>query len=175
MGAQFERAVGFVLEHEGGFVDDPADPGGATNWGITLPTLKGSAGGDVNGDGRIDGEDIRGLSREQAVGVYRELWERWGVGRFGDDGVARKFFDLAVNMGVYRAGICLQRALRATEHPVKVDGVVGPITIENANRAPAHCLVAALRSEAAGQYRLFVRSNPGFVRFARGWENRAYA
>src|SRR5690606_34526085 len=83
---RFAVAVEVVLRHEGGYVHDPADPGGETNWGISkrsYPHL-----------------DIASLTREQAIEIYRrDWWNRHGYDRIKSLDVAVKTFDLAVNMG----------------------------------------------------------------------------
>ena len=161
---RFRRAVEFVLKHEGGYVNDPQDPGGETKYGISkrsYPHL-----------------DIRALTEDQAVAIYRkDWWERYGYDRIESVDVAAKVFDLAVNMGATAAHRCLQRALHACgQRHVKVDGVIGPQTIGAANTVnPPEMLLAALRAEAAAHYRSLIDHNPSLERFRKGWENRAYS
>lgn len=69
-----------IVAREGGFVNDPADPGGPTNHGVTLNTLR-RLGLDLTGEGRIDIEDVRHLSAEQAQRIYIEhYFTRTGLG-----------------------------------------------------------------------------------------------
>lgn len=86
MDTKFDKAIKVVLAHEGGYVNDPNDLGGETNFGISkrsYPTV-----------------DIKNLTREQAVEIYRgDWWERYRYGDIEDLDVATKVFDLAVNMG----------------------------------------------------------------------------
>src|SRR5690606_39725856 len=83
---RFLRAVEVVLEHEGGYVNDPRDPGGETNWGISkraYPDL-----------------DIANLTRTDAIAIYyRDWWQRYEYDRLKDDAVVTKLLDMAVNMG----------------------------------------------------------------------------
>jgi lysozyme family protein len=161
--AGFERAVALVLSHEGGLVDDPADPGGLTNHGISLrayPEL-GAAG-------------IRGLTAEQAAEIYRrDWWLRYGWAELPAP-IGAKLLDLGVNIGAEAAQRALQRALRATGAAVTEDGVLGPATRAAAAEADAAALLAALRSEAAGHYRLIAALHPAQQRFLQGWLTRAY-
>ena len=185
--ARFEPAVEAVLDHEGGgrFVDHPSDPGGATRWGISLRYLRTrGAAGDVDGNGQVGAEDIRRLTRDQAVAIYREDW--WLPGRYAeiqDQLVAEKVFSLAVNMGDVRrrnapnpAHTLLQRAVRAASGiRLEVDGRIGDRTLAAVNACQPAALLAALRSEAAGRYRRLVLRNDRLGVLLQGWLNRAYA
>lgn len=174
----FDRAVEFVLSHEGGFTDDSSDPGGPTNWGISLRFLSfldkidesGYAPGDLDKDGDIDLEDIRGMKVEVAIRIYREQWwERYKYGNIKSIQVASKVMDLSVNMGPHQAHLCVQRALRACGSRVVDDGVFGPITTAAVNSVDPRSFMAAVRSEAAGFYRGLNKEL-----YLRGWLNRAY-
>lgn len=174
----FEAALAVVLAHEGGFVDDPADPGGATKFGISLRTLRalGDRDFDVDGDGDLDAADIAVLSPEQAGAFYRRhFWDRYGYGDIHDLLVAAKVFDLAVNMGPGPAHHCLQRALRACRMAVVEDGVLGPATRKAVNDAQFQGLLPALKAEAAGYYRALAAANPARQKWLAGWLNRAYS
>jgi lysozyme family protein len=158
----FNLAIEVVLEHEGeSYVDNPSDAGGPTKFGIAQRWNP-----DLN---------IRGLTRGQAIEIY---WQRYWAGRGYDKlpaGVAIKSFDLAVNMGKKGALTCLQRALRAAGIRVAVDGILGPETWNAASDVDPGVLIAALRSEAACEYRLLIARNPSQEVFRDGWLNRAYA
>jgi len=158
----FERAIEVVLAHEGEtFTDNPNDRGGPTKFGISQRWNP-----DV---------DVRELTRAQAIEIY---WERYWRGRGYErlpEAVAIKVYDLAVNLGEQTAIRCLQRALRACGLRVKIDGRLGPETCGAAGRAEVAALMAALRSEAAGEYRLRVARDAGQGVFRDGWINRAYS
>jgi lysozyme family protein len=158
----FDRAIEVVLAHEGEtYTDHPNDRGGATKFGISQLYNPG-----VN---------VRELTRAQAIEIY---WERYWQGRRYErlpEPVAIKVFDLAVNLGERTAIRCLQRALRACGIQVKIDGLLGPETCGAARGAEVATLVAALRSEAAGEYRLRVARDAVQATFQDGWLNRAYS
>jgi lysozyme family protein len=160
----FERAVEIVLAHEGGLVDDPADPGGITNYGISLrsyPEL-GAAG-------------IRGLTPEQAKEIYRrDWWLRYGWADLPPP-VGAKLLDIGVNIGADAVHRALQRALRATGVSLIEDGMLGSATRAAAAQAEPGALLAALRSEVAGHYRAIASLHPAEQRFLQGWLIRAYA
>ncbi len=172
----FNRAVEVVLQHEGGLVDDPDDPGGITNHGISLRFLRRVRPG-------ARPEDVCNLTRDEAIELYRRhFWHRYGYASLWDQRVATKVFDLSVNMGPRGAHVCLQRALRAAEEPVVEDGVLGPKTLAAVHRAQSDVLLAALRSEAAGWYRNLASPKRGYAKASRrrpkyieGWLDRAYA
>lgn len=183
----FDRAIEVVLQHEGGFVDHPSDPGGATNFGVSLRFLKAEVAAgrldldqfDFDDDGDIDEDDIRGLSREDAIAAYRfRFWDPYGWDRFHET-IAIKSFDLAVNMGPRQAVKLLQRACKACGQDIADDGVLGPITARTIHRIEQDvgpfALRAALRSEAAGFYRVLIAGNSAFSAFKTGWLRRAYA
>jgi lysozyme family protein len=160
----FVTALERVLTDESGYTAGIGDPGGPTKFGISqrqYPEL-----------------DIANLTRAQAAAIYyRDWWLRFDFGALPQP-IGAKLFDLSVNMGPHAATLCLQRALRACGIAVGEDGVLGTLTRSAASRAECDALLAALRSEAAGYYRLLAatRSGGGRLgeRFLRGWLNRAY-
>lgn len=158
----FSRAVAIVLQHEGGLVDDPADPGGLTNYGISLRSYP-----ELGADG------IRGLTADKARAIYfTDWWQRFHLEQLPDL-VAIKMLDLAVNMGIGSATRCLQRALESEDIHVAIDGVLGPATFRAANLTGPTDLHAALQEQAAKHYADLVAANPKLAKFAAGWHARA--
>lgn len=182
----FNDIMAVVLEHEGfdRISDHPADPGGVTKWGVSLRFLQklnevgpdGFAAGDMDKDGDIDADDIRGLTKDQALTVYwSQFWNRYGYGNLQDRIIATKVMDLSVNMGPAWAHTLLQRSAHAVvQSPMVEDGVLGPKTMAYANSG-ALGIIVALRSEAAGRYRLLAEVNPKNKVFLNGWLARAYS
>jgi lysozyme family protein len=161
----FERAVARLLGDEGGYVDNPADPGGETKFGISRR--------------EYPNVDIAALTRAEAVAIYyRDWWQRYRYSELPGP-IGAKLFDLAVNIGLDHAVRCLQRALRACGRRVTEDGALGRATIIAAAAANQLALLAALRAEAAGYYRALAalergRRAGGDLEFLTGWLNRAY-
>lgn len=183
--ASFIQAMETVFEHEGGFVDDPVDPGGATNFGVSLRFLvsigeldlddDGIMDGDFNYDGKVDVQDIKDMDREDAMKLYHlHWWDKYGYGDL-PAGIAVKVFDLAVNMGAKQAHKLLQRACRATGANLTEDGIIGPQTRFVIQGLDQWGLMTALRSEAAGFYRVLIAQKPHFEKYRNGWLRRAYA
>lgn len=178
----FDKALKFLLLHEGTkFTDNPADPGGATKFGISLRELHalGHLDGldlDINHDDHVDVTDVQLIDAAFAAEFYRRVyWDKYGYGRIRDDRVAAKLFDLAVNMGPGQAARIAQRAIRAAWFPMSEDGTLGAATLSSLNAAPPQALLAALNSEAAGFYRWLAAVKPASATFLAGWLNRAYS
>ncbi|WP_457091838.1 glycoside hydrolase family 108 protein [Microvirga sp. P5_D2] len=158
--SSFETAVALVLQHEGGFVNHPRDPGGATNFGITRETLSRSRGCLASV------EDVRRLTREEAASIYRSLY--WKAVRADELplGLDLAVFDLAVNSGPKRAVTMLQSVLG-----VGADGLIGPVTIKAASRAdPAATVRRLTRARLGFLFRLAT-----WPVFGRGWRRRVLA
>jgi len=170
-----------IVAREGGFVNDPDDPGGATNHGVTIHTLR-RLGIDVNRDTRIDVADVRALSRAQAVEIYLEhYYQRPGIAALPDV-IQASVFDMYVNAGTNAVKI-LQRLLTDMGQPCEVDGEIGPQTIRAAalahDAAPAH-LADAYGIARRNYYYALADKRPASRKFARrrdggkgGWITRA--
>ena len=94
MDRNYEACIDFVLDREGGYVDDPADPGGATNLGITIAVLAAWRGKKVTKD------DVQRLTRHEAEQIYRRNYWHAALCEHLPDGVDLLVFDAAVNMGI---------------------------------------------------------------------------
>ena len=116
-----------IVEREGGFVDDPDDPGGATNHGVTIHTM-GKLGADLTGDGKVDVEDVRALSQAQAVEIFLKHYFDGPALHLLPEELQPSIFDMYVNAGSNAVRI-LQRLLREMGHGhLTVDGMVGAQT-----------------------------------------------
>lgn len=176
MNKGFNFAVLYVLLNEGGLSDIEADRGGLTNYGVTLDLLRDMGmDGDQDNDGDIDERDIRALTKDDVAKIWLRLrWDKYGYDRIKDEWIAAKILDAAINFGPRQAHIITQRAVLAVGEPIKVDGILGPITIQAVNAVNPLCLMAALCSECAGVYRMIVAKDPSQLVFLTGWLNRAY-
>lgn len=175
MSPNYKFAIPLVLAHEGGFVDDPVDPGGATNYGISLRWLRkvGDLVGDLDGDGDVDADDIAQMTRADAERLYQDyFWSDWYDKL--DRNVAYRLFDMRVNAGPKTAHRCIQRAARAHGYVLKEDGLYGSNT-HMAVAAIGDKIIPTLRSERAAFYRILIAKNPDFEKYRGGWLNRAYS
>ena len=122
-----------IVTREGGFVNDPNDPGGATNFGVTIHTMR-RLGLDLTGDGQVNEADVRALTRAQAVEIFLDHYHhRPGIGALPEV-LQPSVFDMMVNAGTNAVRI-LQRLLVDMGHDLDVDGVIGPQTIRAAHAA----------------------------------------
>lgn len=143
----FERAMDFLWKWEGGYSNDPADPGGATNFGITLATAKAN-GMDIDGDGDVDVDDIRLMTPERAMPVYKhKYWDEVNGNGLPWD-VAIAAFDAAVNVGPGRVNQWLIKAM-VDKNPVR-----------------------SLNEQRRSFYNLIIQKNPALKKFKNGWYNR---
>lgn len=157
----FSRALPLILAHEGGYVNDPQDPGGATNKGVTQATYDG-----WRAKQGLPAQSVRQITADEVAAIYRR--DYWDKVR-GDDlpaGVGYAVFDFAVNSGPARAARFLQKVVSVPE-----DGVIGPATLAAVNS------VAAVSAEPiidrlCDARLAFLRSLPTFARFGTGWSRR---
>lgn len=153
MSAKFTTMVNRVLGHEGGYVNHPKDPGGETNWGITI--------GVARENGYMG--PMKSMTREMAVSIYKQaFWDRVSGDKLPDAFVFQ-VFDAAVNHGIGNAVRWMQRAAGVAD-----DGRVGPVTLKAINSAETADLVLvfnAVRLE-------FYTALSTWPTFGKGWTRR---
>lgn len=169
----FNLAIPIVLRHEGGFVDNAADPGGVTNYGVSLRWLK-AQGLITELEHSTETDDpvvaVQRMTRDDATAFYQKYW--WDAYHYGDilpQAVAAKIFDTAVNLGAPRAHRFAQQVVGVT-----ADGVLGPATLNLLNTKPSLDIIAGLQNTQAAFYRGLVERNPKLQQFLAGWLNRAF-
>lgn len=150
----FESAVSFVLAAEGGYVNHPNDPGGATNFGISQRQYPDLA--------------IETLTQEQAEHIYyQDYWQPCRCGEL-PSAIGTLVFDTAVNMGSYDAISLLQVSL-----DVRVDGILGPVTLTACFTRSVEQTLAELLSHRAKRYAQLGNSQR-YAPFVRGWMKRLF-
>ena len=130
-----EQLAREIVAREGGWVNDPADPGGATNHGVTLATLR-RVRMDLTGDARVTEADLRRLTADQAAQVFIQHYFRAPRINELPPALQPSVFDMEVNAGAQAIRI-LQRLLTEMGHPCEPDGALGPQTIAAAQAAAA--------------------------------------
>ena len=176
-----ESIAAEIVRREGGYVNDPDDPGGATNHGVTLGTMR-QLGLDLTGDGKVDARDVKALDAEAAARIYlRHYFEAPRLDLL-PAALQPSVFDMQVNAGANAVRI-LQRLAGCFGLPLEDDGVVGPATAgavaEAMRRAPGH-LVDAYGIARRNYYYRLGDLRPASRKYARsrdggkgGWILRA--
>ena len=153
----FEQAFSAVIKHEGGYVDHPKDPGGATNLGVTIGTLSGWLGRPATK------AEVRALTLATVKPIYKKnYWDRIR----GDDlpaGLDYAVFDYAVNSGPSRAAISLQTIVGAAP-----DGKIGPLTLQNIAKGDPRTTIGDLCSQRLA----FLERLSTWPTFGKGWRAR---
>ena len=151
---QFDDIIEVVLEHEGGYVNDPQDPGGETNFGIAKRSHP-----DV---------DIKNLTKDGAKEIYyKDYWIKNRVPQMPED-LKHIYFDMCVNQGRGRAVKILQRAANAKGADLKVDGGLGPKTIGSLKNVE----LERVRAYRIKYYADLVTRKPDLEKFYFGWFRR---
>ena len=115
-----------IVRREGGYVNDPDDPGGPTNHGVTIHTMR-ALGLDLDRDGDVDAADVRALPRSRAVDIFVEHYFRRPKIDTLPEIAQASVFDMQVNAGANAVRI-LQRLLGEMGHRLAIDGRIGPAT-----------------------------------------------
>lgn len=157
--ANFDAALSFTLIEEGGWSDDPDDPGGATNHGITLATFQ-----EYYPDATVD--DLRSITDEEVERIYRVGYWNTINGDALPSGVDLTLFDFGVNAGWRTAAEQIQRLAE-----VEVDGEIGPLTLAAISKKSPTALIAQL----AGEQKAYYRGLADFPRYGTDWLNRTEA
>lgn len=161
--ASFELAIEPLLAHEGGYVDDPLDSGGATAFGISSRWVE-QHGLSV---------DVRTLTRDGAIDLYKRYW--WSYTAVDSQEIANKLLDMAVNLGTNTAHRLLQESLNRLGRGLTADGILGMLTLKAVNSVPVGELLRELRAAQAIRYVRIVLANPTQEKFIAGWIRRAVA
>lgn len=158
----FENAVKKVLAHEGGYVNDPRDSGGETNFGISkrsYPNLK-----------------IRDLTKEDAIAIYlKDFWTPNNYGQINNSDIAEKVFDMSVLLGAKAANQTLQKTLNKLNCSLSEDGILGPLSLKAINSADSAKLLSLYKAQLEIHFKEIVKKRPKNEVFLNGWLRRVYA
>lgn len=157
MKSNWDRCFEMVIIHEGGYTDNPIDPGGSTNWGCTKAVWEQYVGHSVTKD------DIKSLTKEDVKPLYKK---RYWDAIYGDalpSGLDYCIFDCAINSGVGRASKFIQEIVG-----VPADGAIGNNTIS----AIVQINPITLINEFSNKRQSFLESLKTFATFGKGWTKR---
>jgi len=155
--SRFDACMPFIFKAEGGYADNPADPGGPTNFGITLATLRA-----YQGDPNLTADDVKKLTPAVAKEIYRTAyWNRMQCGAL-PAGLDLEVFDFGVNSGPAESVKTLQRLVGVTQ-----DGSVGPITLAAVRQFNVGDLIGRF-----AQARLAFYQSLNMPEFEQGWATR---
>jgi len=157
MTSRFAACLPLILAHEGGYVDHPSDPGGATNLGVTIGVLSEWLGRHATK------AEVRALTKESVAPIYeKNYWQAAGCDKL-PKGVDYLTFDIAVNSGVKRAKRFLQEAAG-----VVADGAIGPKTLAAIEALGPEPVIRRMSTRRAA----FFKSLSTFPTFGKGWMRR---
>jgi lysozyme family protein len=156
--ADLPTCMAFIFAAEGGYVDNPLDPGGATNMGITLDVLTAWR------HSAVSKADVQALTKDEATAIYHANY--WNVLRCSGlpGGIDLMAFDAGVNMGNGRSAKFVQTAVGAA-----VDGAIGPNTLAAVSAAVAAKGAAAIINALADARNAYYHTLATFDIFGAGW------
>ena len=165
--ANFNTYFPTLLKHEGGYVNDPDDSGGATNKGVTIAVFRKWRGYPASV------QELKNLSDQEAGQIYKKLyWDKIYGDRIEDQSLAEIIFDHAVNAGVGSAVKILQRILNRKGAGLKVDGGFGPKTFNALNRQDSQDVYNQFLEARYDFYQRIVARKPKLKKFLKIWLNR---
>lgn len=171
--ADFGPFLPILLKFEGGFVDDPDDPGGATNKGITMKTFNSCAQKLLGVQPTL--ANLKAISDDQAGIIYKALY--WDKVR-GDDLTSQQLAnivcDFYVNSGA-NATKLLQRTINSLGGIVEVDGGIGKDTLKALAKLDQIVVYREYKLGRITFYQDLVKKNPNLKKFLKGWLNRVNA
>ena len=171
--ADFDKFLPTLLKFEGGFVNDPADPGGATNKGITFKTFKAFAKPLLGVSPTL--ANLKALTNKQAGVIYKvEYWDKVQGDAITLQELANILCDFYVNAGV-NATKLLQRVLNKMGAELPITGKVGPETMKALGTKDQKQVYANYKQGRIDYYNSLVKKNPKLKKFLKGWMNRVNA
>jgi len=161
MQSNWDKSFDLVMQSEGGYVNDPQDNGGETNFGVTKKAWAEYLGRSIN-----DGE-MKSLTIETVKPFYRKMyWDKCYCDAL-PNGVDYAVFDFAVNAGPSQAAKLLQRAVGAD-----ADGVIGKNTLALIDATHVKDILQSFSNQKRDFYKTIVMRNPTQTKFLNGWLNR---
>lgn len=172
--SKFEIAMKTVIRHEGGLTNNKSDPGGITNYGISLRFIKG-AYIDIDGDGDSDKDDILKLTQTDADKIYYKDWYiKYHYDRIISQTILTDILDFSINAGASQCHKLVKRAIDDIMYQkIEINGILDNTTINLINALPESEFHAALNKQQVDFYKSIVKRNPSMKVFLPGWIKRA--
>jgi lysozyme family protein len=182
--SNFYDAIDVIIHHEAlqrpdgswfFWIDDPADPGGETAWGISMLIIKREGmTAESLGLKDLSPGSLKNLKLEKAEELYKLFfWDRYKYEKIIDQNNATKVFDASVNCGPLRGAAMLQRAANHCGHKLDDDGILGPISLKAINECDQKKLIIEMAQEMRDYYMDLVVRKPLLKKFLKGWLMRA--
>lgn len=166
--SDFDSALQYVLDNEGGFTDDPEDSGGATNFGITHEDLSNFLGHAVSTD------DVRNMTLDTASQIYRQCyWNPMRLDEVASSPIATAIFDTGVNRGISIGAKYAQRVCNQEGASLSVDGSIGPLSLAAINSTPPAVFIQDYYDLVKAGYDAIIANRPSQRVFQNGWMARA--
>lgn len=167
--AKFDVYFPTLLKWEGEvFENVEGDRGGETKMGVILSVWI-AKGWDKNGDGKINVEDLKLITKEDATKIAKSLyWDKMLLDQCNNQSLAEQLCDFAYNCGVGTAIKKLQECLN-----VKSDGVIGPMTLKALNESDSAKIFNCVQTKRINYYNAIVANNSSQNKFLKGWLRRA--
>ncbi len=170
--SNFDKAISVILQHEGGWVSNPVDPGGETNFGISIKFIhaNGLQPQELGILNFLPG-CLKGLTVDKAKELYKKYF--WKYDSILNDLVATKIFDCAVNCGPTAAHKIAQRAANSLGAHLKDDGALGNLSVAAINACQPTAFVDAMAVQMSAYYQAIIAHNPSLSVFLKNWTKRA--
>lgn len=167
--ANFEKYFPKLVEWEGSaFENVPGDKGGPTKYGVILSEWK-AKGWDKNGDGKIDVEDLKLISANDAMSIVKShYWDVLKADQINNQSIAEMLVDFAYTSGVTTSARKLQEVLGTV-----ADGIIGPNTLNKINTSDPQKTFDNFKQKRINFYKAIAENNPSQNKFLKGWLNRA--
>lgn len=173
----FVNAISVILKHEGGYVNNPDDPGGETNFGISMLIIqRENITLEQLGIPDLNTGSLKNMTVAAAQEIYKNLfWDRYDYSRINDQRIATKIFDCGVNCGPKRAHMMAQRAANACAGGLMlgIDGILGPISIAGINSLHPDDFLNEMKLQMEKYYSALPTKNPALKQFMKIWMKRA--
>lgn len=185
---RFEDCIDYVLVNEGGYVNNPADTGGATNMGITLATLsrwRSAQSGHITNVKLVTSEDVKALTRDEAKKIYLQYyWEPLKLNNLNHKGVATCILDMAVLRGTSKSIMYAQKTCNSfipitnerskivTPDGIEVDGRSGTLLISRINSSNPEVWISTFVEFLRKAFIQITLDHPTKKVFLAGWLKR---